>query len=384
MIFPPSGIPISTGTAWGTSLTAIAPSTWAFLDPTSSVQGQFNLRPLLPANLVGVLTNDGSGNLSWGPGGSGGGTVLGATVNGGSAIPLALGILNFQFAVPQTVGFGFKFIPSGSGNSTILTAHANLAPVVFTTSGTVLAAQAAGLVICNSASPITLSLPQAAFPSGNPNFIQGDPVSFLNNGAGTCAISPTTSTITNGTSSGLASYTLPAAAAGVPSSVQMVSDLTGNYTVTNFSPQVGAALTFTGDTTGSGSTPIALTTVRLNGVLLSGLSTGLVKNTNGTGAPSIATAHDVSASSGCVAASGSGTAYTCTTSPTFVPAAGDEIIFKSDVASGTTPTLNVNASSAAGVFKWGGGTALAANDFLAAARTVLIYDGTHWQAQGIH
>jgi hypothetical protein len=73
----------------------------------------------------------------------------------------------------------------------------------------------------------------------------------------------------------------------------MLSDLGGNYTVQNFSPQAGAALTFTGDTTGSGSTPIALTTVKLNGVSLAGLATGLLKNTTGTGAPSIAAAADL-------------------------------------------------------------------------------------------
>src|ERR1035437_6461713 len=37
------------------------------------------------------------------------------------------------------------------------------------------------------------------------------------------------------------------------------------------------------------------------------------------------TAHDLSVPPNCTAASGSGTAYTCATAPSFVPAAGDHI-----------------------------------------------------------
>jgi hypothetical protein len=46
--------------------------------------------------------------------------------------------------------------------------------------------------------------------------------------------------------------------------------------------------THTGDATGSG----ALTVVAINGVVMSGLATGIIKNTTGTGAPSIAVAGD--------------------------------------------------------------------------------------------
>ena len=331
--FPGAGIPVSTGSSgpWLSSLAPPPAGTFAGLDIATSISAALNSK--ISANQVITLTGavTGSGATSiftslptvnaapgvcgdtthWCQvsGNAGGqitnevpvsiaaasGTVTGATINGSATnvIGPTGGILDFQLATPQTVGFGFLGVPSGSGDSMILKYHANLAPVVFTTSGTVLAAQAAGLVICNSATPITLSLPQANFPGGNPNFIQGDPISFLNNGAGTCTVSPTGSTITNGTSTGLITYVLPAAAAGVPSSVELVSDPGGNYTVRNFSPQAWSALTFTGDTTGSGSTPIALTTVKLNGVLLSGLVTGLLKNNTGTGAPSIAAAADL-------------------------------------------------------------------------------------------
>ncbi|MBS0328211.1 MAG: hypothetical protein JSR30_00030 [Proteobacteria bacterium] len=55
--------------------------------------------------------------------------------------------------------------------------------------------------------------------------------------------------------------------------------LTGNQTIT-----------LTGDATGSGATSISTTVGKINGVALSGLATGLLKNTTGTGAPSIAVA----------------------------------------------------------------------------------------------
>lgn len=76
--------------------------------------------------------------------------------------------------------------------------------------------------------------------------------------------------------------------------VAMISDITGTNSGTNtgdnatnsqYSGLVSNA-THTGDATGS----TALTVVKINGVLLSGLATGILKNTTGTGVPSIAAA----------------------------------------------------------------------------------------------
>jgi hypothetical protein len=95
-----------------------------------------------------------------------------------------------------------------------------------------------------------------------------------------------------------------------------------------------------------------------------------------------ATADDLAGVFKCAAASGSGTAYSCATSPAVTPAVQDMILFKADVANTGAVTLNVNSSSAAAVKKQGGGTALVANDLIAGQWTVLIYDGTFWQMQG--
>lgn len=104
--------------------------------------------------------------------------------------------------------------------------------------------------------------------------------------------------------------------------------------------------------------------------------------TNSTPAVVQATAHDVAADLTCSAASGSGTAYTCNTSPTFTPAAGDGVLFQADVANTSSATLSVNSAGAKTIKKQGGGTNLGANDLLASQWTWVVYDGTNWQMQG--
>lgn len=64
-------------------------------------------------------------------------------------------------------------------------------------------------------------------------------------------------------------------------SIDTSTYLTGNQTIT-----------LSGDATGSGATAITVAVVKINGVSLAGLSTGILKNTTITGAPSIAVAAD--------------------------------------------------------------------------------------------
>lgn len=115
-------------------------------------------------------------------------------------------------------------------------------------------------------------------------------------------------------------------------------------------------------------------TVKPDGVTCT-VSAGVLTCTGSAGAASIPI---------CTPVSGSGTAYTCATSPSFTPVAGSVIAFKPDVSnSGTSATLNVNSSSAAPLAKWQTTTTLATNDFRANSYTVLTYDGTNWEAQTI-
>lgn len=64
----------------------------------------------------------------------------------------------------------------------------------------------------------------------------------------------------------------------------------GVMVFTDLSSSGGGSVTLTGDTQGTGTGTIATTTKKLNGTQLSGLATGLLKNTTGTGVPSIAAA----------------------------------------------------------------------------------------------
>ena len=93
-------------------------------------------------------------------------------------------------------------------------------------------------------------------------------------------------------------------------------------------------------------------------------------------------AHNVTLPVSCVAASGSGTAYTCSTSPAFTPAANDRIQFKADVANTGAATLNVNGSGAAPLYKWGNTSTLANGDLQAGHYIGAYYDGAHWQLEG--
>lgn len=83
------------------------------------------------------------------------------------------------------------------------------------------------------------------------------------------------------------SYTLPPATASTLGGIKVGSGLsiTGDGTLS--SSGGGGTITLTGDTTGSGTSTIATTTKGINGVLFSGLATGLLQNTTTTGLPSV-------------------------------------------------------------------------------------------------
>ena len=84
---------------------------------------------------------------------------------------------------------------------------------------------------------------------------------------------------------------------------------TGDNAVNTLYSGLVSNVTHTGDATGS----TALTVVKINGVLMSGLATGLLKNTTSTGAPSIAVAGtDYVAPGGALGTPSSGTLTNCT------------------------------------------------------------------------
>jgi len=135
----------------------------------------------------------------------------------------------------------------------------------------------------------------------------------------------------------------------------------------------------TGDVTNTAGA-LATTVVQIEGAAIP-TSAGVI-GTNASKQLIAATAHGVSSVLTCAAASASGTAYTCSTSPSFTPVDGDIILFQADVANTGSATLNVNSTSAATIKKQAGGTNLIANDLLVGTDSLLEFDGTNWQMQG--
>ena len=122
-------------------------------------------------------------------------------------------------------------------------------------------------------------------------------------------------------------------------------------TGTGLARDTGVSTELSGDATTSGSNVV--TVVKINGTQLSSLATGLLKNTTGTGVPSIAAASDIPATSLATGTSASLTAprayYVCTGTCTItppVPAAGYEFCVMNDDNVSTVITLAALGSSA--------------------------------------
>jgi hypothetical protein len=140
------------------------------------------------------------------------------------------------------------------------------------------------------------------------------------------------------------------------------------------------AAELSGDATTSGSNAVSVVKVNGGSIPASAHLTG----TNSSNQFVASTAHDVAVPLACADVSASGSAQSCTTSPSFTPAAGDCVIYTTTTANtGTGLTLNVNALGAKSVAKWQGTTTLAANDVLANKEVLTCYDGTNWELHTI-
>jgi len=190
-----------------------------------------------------------------------------------------------------------------------------------------------------------------------------------------------TSTTVNGHSlSGNVTVSASDLTTGTLPHAQLPTLLSGDIP-SNTANTTGTAASFTnslaGDVTGSQS---ATSVGKINGGSIPASTNALSSN---SGSQLVAsTSHNLSVPANCSAASGSGTAYTCTTTPSFTPATGDHIQFKADVANTGGATLAVNGATAASIKKWGGGTNLIADDLLAGNWISATFDGTYWQLEG--
>jgi hypothetical protein len=112
------------------------------------------------------------------------------------------------------------------------------------------------------------------------------------------------------------------------------------------------------------------------------LGSGIEYNTTTTGAVTDATGHQIQVPRNCADSSGSGTAQSCSTTPTFTPASPDCVTYTTTTTnSGTGLTTNINSLGAksiaiAGSSGWT--TTLTASIIPANKPQILCYDGTNW------
>ncbi|MGA3160799.1 MAG: hypothetical protein ABSC77_06240 [Terracidiphilus sp.] len=240
---------------------------------------------------------------------------------------------NYNTAAFTVTSSGNASVPGGFTSSTLTDTGLTTAGVVTTTSGGVLGSEA----------QVTVAQGGTGAASTSQNYVFAGPTS----GSGAPSFRA------------LASGDIPSNAANTTGTA---AGITGSLA---------------GDVTGTQS---ATSVGKINGASIP--ASANVTSTNSSSQIVASTTHNLSVPANCVAASGSGTAYTCSTSPTFTPATGDHIQFKADVVNTGSATLAVNGAAAATIKKWGGSGNLIANDILAGHWISATFDGTYWQLEG--
>ena len=166
--------------------------------------------------------------------------------------------------------------------------------------------------------------------------------------------------------------TIGSTAVANATSAASAASATSAATATSFS---GA---LSGDVTGTqGATAVG----KINGGTVPASANLLA--TNSSSQPMAATAHSESVPRSCTTTN-SGNAYTCSTSPSFTPAAGDTISINFNAANTAgTATLAVNGGSAATIYKNVTSSTLLAGDLAANHWVSATLDSnSHWQLEG--
>lgn len=284
--YGPAGMTISStggggggsGTVTSVSVTTATGVNASVLNPTTTPQISISLGAITPtsvsasgtvtgSNLSGTNTGDQTIYLTSDVTGSGTGTITATIANAAVTNAKLANIATARFKGRITAGTGSPEDLTGTQATTLLD--------TFTSSLKGLAPASGG---------------------GTTNFLRADGTwaAPAGGGGGTVtSVSITTAngvnaTVSNPTTTPLISISLGAI---TPTSVSASGTVYGsNLSGTNTGDQT---ISITGDATATGSTgTLTATVTKINGTLLAGLGTGILKNTTGTGVPSIAVAGD--------------------------------------------------------------------------------------------
>jgi hypothetical protein len=313
----------------------------------------------MPANVTVLMCFDGT---YWEP------STIGNAPSGGGGSAFSSLTGGTNSTASMVVGTGASLAPSGSGTIQA-TALATVGGLPSQTNATFVANVSGG-----SASPTAASLPTTA-----------NALVKTNNANGALAASSVTD---NGTT---VTTTEPVIAASFSSgsSAPSLSTFTGsggldafNDGTCTWSGSVPSGGHFICDNSGvplwmssSSSTTQLVQTGGALGTPASGVMTNM------TGLPG----HQIAASLTCADSSGSGTAQSCTTSPSFTPAANDCTLYTTTTTnSGTGLTTNIDSLGAKSIAIPGSSgwtTTLTASIIPTGKPLLMCYDGTNWNIQ---
>ena len=261
----------------------------------------------------------------------------------GDAAPTTNGFWKRGYNVTAGAAVAPASYLEGLGNRSITGATAT-DPVTFADNGTVIIHDVGCSHLNNETLPTATTLGNAKFGFAYTNHCPGY----------TDTITPTTWTIQNGSAAAGASISV---ASGVKCLIQVDPNSTTNWLA-------DCTLTSSDATTINGGTVP---------------TSAPVIGTNGSQQPVASTAHNIGTPLLCADSSGSGTAQSCTTTPTFTPAAGDTILYQTTTTNTGALSINVNSTSAVFARKWQGVSNLDAGDLNPNVYQLATYDGTFWE-----
>jgi hypothetical protein len=311
---------------------------WAFLATTAGAAGQ-----------SGNLVPQGGYCLY-------AGTWIPVASSTGAAAPesypqVALYGLNGTTWYPLACDANGNLIPGGAAGGDLSGTYPN--PTVIGLEGIALPALAANTGLLYDANGV-LSLP-STLPTAEMPALTGD----LSGVAGYLSVNVT----------GLSHVTNAAIPVMVSAPSVMVSAISAGSIVDNTQFSLGSLGIFN-------PTAMPVTTALANPANLNGLAT------NNIGQAVAQTAHNSSAIRDCVTTNSSN-AYSCLTTPSFTPSAGDTIQANFNALNTGVATLSVNGGSAYPIYKNGGTSLLASGDLQPNHWASLILDSNnHWQIEG--